>query len=153
MDGQITALPHRITKHSSDLAVYRSAWPTVGKRWQRIWKVWIAVECREAAISASVWALRGVRWLSSGNWNVRNHAVRSCPPCAESPRRVRPGGTIHYQCRTTPTLTATQFAAHASCTGRQPPRPWAIHERFVAALAISAGSYAAIEAANAAAIG
>jgi len=23
MDGQVTALPHRITKHSSDLAVYR----------------------------------------------------------------------------------------------------------------------------------
>jgi hypothetical protein len=23
MDGQMTALPHRITKHSSDLAVYR----------------------------------------------------------------------------------------------------------------------------------
>jgi hypothetical protein len=31
--------------------------------------------------------------------------------------------------------------------------PWAIHERFVAALAISAGSYTATEAANAAAIG
>jgi hypothetical protein len=28
---------------------------------------------------------------------------------------------IHYQCRPTPALTATQFAAHASCTGRRPP--------------------------------
>jgi hypothetical protein len=60
---------------------------------------------------------------------------------------------IPYHCRPTPALTAIQFAAHASCTGRRPSMPWAIHERFVAALAISAGSYTATEAANAAAIG
>jgi hypothetical protein len=95
----------------------------------------------------------GVRWLSSGNWKVRNRAVRSCSLCAESPRPLRPGGTIHDQRRPTSALAATPFAAHAGCTGRRPPMPWAIHERFVAALAISAVPSAATAVANAAAIG
>jgi hypothetical protein len=48
-------------------------------------------------------------------------------------------------------LTATQFAAHAQMYQAIGAQAAAIHEMFVNTLGISAGSYAATEAANAAA--
>jgi PE family len=48
-------------------------------------------------------------------------------------------------------LTATQFAAHAAMYQAVSAQATAIHELFVSALGTSAGSYAATEAANAAA--
>lgn len=50
-------------------------------------------------------------------------------------------------------LTAAQFAAHAQLYQAVAAQATAIHDQFVAALATSAGSYAATEAANAAATG
>jgi PE family len=50
-------------------------------------------------------------------------------------------------------LTAAQFAAHAQMYQDFSAQAAAIHEQFVATLAISAGSYLATEAANAAAAG
>jgi hypothetical protein len=48
-------------------------------------------------------------------------------------------------------LTAAQFAAHASLYQAVSAQATAIHELFVTTLGTSAGSYAATEAANAAA--
>lgn len=48
-------------------------------------------------------------------------------------------------------LTASQFAAHAEMYQAVSAQAAAIHEMFVNTLGISAGSYAACEAANAAA--
>jgi hypothetical protein len=48
-------------------------------------------------------------------------------------------------------LTATQFAAHAQMYQAISAQAAAIHEMFVNTLGVSAGSYAATEAANAAA--
>jgi PE family len=50
-------------------------------------------------------------------------------------------------------LTAAQFAAHAQMYQAISAQAAAIHEMFVSTLATSAGSYAATEAANAAATG
>lgn len=50
-------------------------------------------------------------------------------------------------------LTATQFATHASLYQSVAAQAAAIHEMFVHTLGISSGSYAATEAANAAAAG
>lgn len=50
-------------------------------------------------------------------------------------------------------LTAAQFAVHAQMYQAVSAQAAAIHENFVAALAASAGSYAATEAANAIATG
>ncbi len=50
-------------------------------------------------------------------------------------------------------LTATQFAAHAQLYQAVAAQATAIHDQFVTALATSAESYAATEAANAAATG
>ncbi|KLO44665.1 PE family protein [Mycobacterium nebraskense] len=50
-------------------------------------------------------------------------------------------------------LTATQFAAHASLYQEVSTQAAAIHDQFVGAMAASAGSYAATEAANAAVTG
>lgn len=50
-------------------------------------------------------------------------------------------------------LTAAQFAAHAQMYQAVSAQAAAIHEMFVNALATSSGSYAATEAANAAAAG
>ena len=50
-----------------------------------------------------------------------------------------------------PALTATQFAAHAEMYQAVSAQAAAIHEMFVNTMGISAGSYAACEAANAAA--
>lgn len=49
-------------------------------------------------------------------------------------------------------LTAAQFAAHAAMYQELSAHAAAIHEMFVNTLGISAGSYAATEAANAAAV-
>ena len=49
-------------------------------------------------------------------------------------------------------LTAAQFAAHGVLYQELSVQATAIHELFVSALATSAGSYAAAEAANAAAV-
>lgn len=51
------------------------------------------------------------------------------------------------------TLTAAQFATHAEMYQAISAQAAAIHEMFVNALGASAGSYAATEAANAAAAG
>jgi hypothetical protein len=48
-------------------------------------------------------------------------------------------------------LTATQFATHATMYQAMSAQAAAIHELFVSTLTVSAGSYAATEAANAAA--
>jgi hypothetical protein len=48
-------------------------------------------------------------------------------------------------------LTAAQFAAHAELYQAVSAQAAAIHEMFVTTLGVSAGSYAATEAANAAA--
>jgi hypothetical protein len=48
-------------------------------------------------------------------------------------------------------LTAAQFAAHAQMYQAMAAQAAAIHEQFVATLGTSSGSYAATEAANAAA--
>src|SRR6201997_5771690 len=50
-------------------------------------------------------------------------------------------------------LTAAQFAAHAQIYQAVSAQAAAIHEQFVTTLGISSGSYAATEAANAAAAG
>src|SRR3954451_18498869 len=50
-------------------------------------------------------------------------------------------------------LTAAQFAAHAQMYQAVSAQAAAIHQMFVTALATSAGSYSATEAANAAATG
>jgi hypothetical protein len=50
-------------------------------------------------------------------------------------------------------LTAAQFAAHAQLYQAVAAQAAAIHEQFVNTLGTSAGSYAATEAANAAATG
>ena len=50
-------------------------------------------------------------------------------------------------------LTATQFATHAEMYQVISAQAAAIHEMFVNTLGVSAGSYAATEAANAAAAG
>jgi len=50
-------------------------------------------------------------------------------------------------------LTAAQFAAHAQMYQAVSAQAAAIHEMFVNTLGISSGSYAATEAANAAAAG
>ena len=50
-------------------------------------------------------------------------------------------------------LTAAQFAAHAQAYQAMSAQAAAIHEMFVNTLQTSAGSYAATEAANAAATG
>jgi hypothetical protein len=50
-------------------------------------------------------------------------------------------------------LTAAQFAAHAQLYQAVAAQAAAIHEQFVNTLGTSAGSYAATEAANAAAAG
>ena len=50
-------------------------------------------------------------------------------------------------------LTAAQFAAHAQMYQAISAQAAAIHEQFVNTLGISSGSYAATEAANAAATG
>jgi hypothetical protein len=50
-------------------------------------------------------------------------------------------------------LTAAQFAAHAQMYQAVGAQAMAIHEAFVNTLGISSGSYAAAEAANAAAAG
>ncbi|MEZ0365123.1 PE family protein [Mycobacterium sp. pUA109] len=50
-------------------------------------------------------------------------------------------------------LTATQFAAHATLYQTVSAQAAAIHEMFVNTLGVSAGSYAATEAANAVAAG
>ena len=50
-------------------------------------------------------------------------------------------------------LTAAQFAAHAQMYQAVSAQAAAIHEQFVGTLGISSGSYAATEAANAAAAG
>lgn len=50
-------------------------------------------------------------------------------------------------------LTATQFAAHAQLYQAVAAQATVIHDQFVAALATSGVSYAATEAANAAATG
>ncbi|OHV00358.1 PE family protein [Mycobacterium talmoniae] len=50
-------------------------------------------------------------------------------------------------------LTAAQFAAHATLYQQVSAQASAIHEMFVNTLGMSAGSYAATEAANAAAAG
>jgi hypothetical protein len=50
-------------------------------------------------------------------------------------------------------LTAAQFAAHAQIYQSISAQAAAIHEQFVNTLGISAGSYAATEAANAAGVG
>ncbi|MGO9155764.1 PE family protein [Mycobacterium sp.] len=49
-------------------------------------------------------------------------------------------------------LTAAQFAAHAAIYQAVSAQAAAVHEMFVTALGTSAGSYAATEAANAAAV-
>jgi hypothetical protein len=49
-------------------------------------------------------------------------------------------------------LTAAQFAAHGVLYQELSAQATAIHEQFVSTLATSAGSYAATEAANAAAV-
>jgi hypothetical protein len=49
-------------------------------------------------------------------------------------------------------LTAAQFAAHAQMYQAIGAQATAIHELFVSTLGVSAGSYAATEAANAAAV-
>ena len=51
-----------------------------------------------------------------------------------------------------PALTAAQFAAHAQLYQAIGAQARAIHELFVTTLGTSAGSYAATEAANAAAV-
>jgi PE family len=48
-------------------------------------------------------------------------------------------------------LTAAQFAAHAQMYQTMAAQAAAIHEQFVSTLGMSSGSYAATEAANAAA--
>jgi len=50
-------------------------------------------------------------------------------------------------------LTAAQFAAHAQLYQAVSAQAAAIHEAFVSTLGISSASYAATEAANAAAAG
>lgn len=50
-------------------------------------------------------------------------------------------------------LTAAQFAAHATLYQQVSAQAQAIHDMFVATINTSAGSYAATEAANAAAAG
>ena len=65
--------------------------------------------------------------------------------------RASPTGVVPAAADEVSALTAAQFAAHAALYQAISAQATAIHELFVSALGTSAGSYAATEAANAAA--
>ena len=62
-------------------------------------------------------------------------------------------GVVPAAADTVSALTAAQFAAHAQMYQAVSAQASAIHEMFVSTLGVSSGSYAATEAANAAAAG
>src|SRR5271156_3818495 len=96
------------------------------------------VTTQPEALNAAATALGGV-----GSWLRAQNAAGAAPTTRAVPAAA--GGVS--------ALTAAQFAAHAQLYQAVAAQAAAIHEQFVNTLTTSAGSYAATEAANAAAAG
>ncbi|HUB55469.1 MAG TPA: PE family protein [Mycobacterium sp.] len=96
------------------------------------------VTTQPEALSSAATALGGV----GSSLNAQNAAVAS--PTA---------GVVPAAADEVSALTAAQFVAHAQLYQAVAAQAAAIHEQFVNTLATSSGSYAATEAANAAAAG
>jgi PE family len=86
---------------------------------------------------------------AAGNFETIGSAMAANNSAAAGPTTgVIPAGADEVSA-----LTATQFATHAAMYQTISAQAAAIHRQFVAALATSAASYAATEAANAIAAG
>jgi hypothetical protein len=96
------------------------------------------VTTQPEALSSAATALGGV----GSSLNAQNAAVAA--PTT---------GVVPAAADEVSALTAAQFAAHAQLYQAVAAQAAAIHEQFVNTLGTSAGSYAATEAANAAAAG
>jgi PE family len=96
------------------------------------------VTTQPEALSSAATALGGV----GSSLNAQNAAVAA--PTT---------GVVPAAADEVSALTAAQFAAHAQLYQAVAAQAAAIHEQFVNTLATSSGSYAATEAANAAAAG
>jgi hypothetical protein len=96
------------------------------------------VTTQPEALAAAAGTLQGI----GSSLNAQNAA-------AEGPTT----GVVPAAADEVSALTATQFAAHAQAYQAVSAQAAAIHELFVNTLGISSGSYAATEAANAAAAG
>jgi hypothetical protein len=96
------------------------------------------VTTQPEALSQAATALGGI----GSSFNAQNAA-------AASPTT----GVVPAAADEVSALTAAQFAAHAQLYQAVAAQAAAIHEQFVNTLGTSAGSYAATEAANAAAAG
>lgn len=86
---------------------------------------------------------------AAGNLQGIGASVNAVNAAAASPTT----GVVPAAADPVSALTAAQFAAHAQLYQSISAQAAAIHEQFVATLNTSAGSYAATEAANAAAAG
>jgi hypothetical protein len=96
------------------------------------------VSTQPEALAAAAGTLQGI-----------GSAVTAQNAAAEAPTT----GVVPAAADEVSTLTAVQFAAHAQVYQAVSAQAAAIHELFVQTLGISSGSYAATEAANAAAAG
>jgi len=83
--------------------------------------------------------------LAAGNLHGIGSAMTAGSAAAAAPTT----GVVPAAADEVSALTATQFAAHAQMYQAVSAQAAAIHEMFVNTLGISAGSYAATEAANA----
>ena len=96
------------------------------------------VTTQPEALAAAAGALRGI-----GSALAAQNAAAAAPTT----------GVIPAAADEVSILTAAQFVAHAQLYQQVSAQANAIHEMFVNALHLSSGSYAATEAANAAAAG
>ena len=96
------------------------------------------VTTQPEALSAAATNLQGI----GSGLNAQNAAAAAPTP-----------GVVPAAADEVSALTAAQFAAHAQLYQAVSQQAAAIHEAFVNTLGTSAGSYAATEAANAAAAG
>src|ERR1700677_4802316 len=89
--------------------------------------------------------------LSAAAGNL--HGIGSSVSAATAPAAGRTTGVVPAAADEVSALTAAQFGAHAQVYQAVSAQAAAIHEAFVNTLGISSASYAATEAANAAAAG
>jgi PE family len=80
------------------------------------------------------------------------HSIGSAMAAGNTAAAAPTTGVVPAAADEVSALTAAQFAAHASLYQAIGAQATAIHELFVSTLGTSAGSYAATEAANAAAV-
>ena len=81
------------------------------------------------------------------------HAVSSAMAANNAAAATPTTGVVPAVADEVSALTAAQFVMHAQMYRRVSARAAAVHEVFTTTLAVSAGSYAATEAANAIAAG